>query len=97
MWLGIGFGNNKMLNTDLMVFQAKDNGVVTSMYATKYGPPTADAKQDFTWTMSKLPDGTYDFKVQRPLAPSGSTNFAITLDKEFPMIWAELSTSAELN
>ena len=94
-WLGVGLGGSSMLNNDLMVFQAKDSGIVTAMYATSYGPPVADGTQDFTWTMNKMADGYYQFDVVRPLAPSDSNNYAVVLGTEFPFIWAERSTDAE--
>ena len=66
------------------------------MYTTKYQPPTADSSQDLTWNMTKFSNGTYHFVVLRPLAPKDKNNFAIKLKEEFPMLWAEQTTTADL-
>ena len=88
MWLGIGFGN-QMKNTDMLVLQGTDTGLLFDGYATGHAPPSRDPQQDVTFTVTRSADNNFVFTAYRQLVIDDPRNYNITLSQQFPMIWAE--------
>ena len=85
-----------MVPADLIFLQGMGEGVATERYATKYAAPELSPDQGISTEVTMNDAGNYEFTITRDLAPKGENKFAIELDKEFPFMWAELTTTAEL-
>ena len=65
MYLGLAYGTGMSSGTDMVSFQAKDNGIVTDLYATGYGSPSTDPTNDYTDTVVTKSNGKYNFVTYR--------------------------------
>ena len=59
------------------------------MFSTSYSTPNLDTTQNLENISITVVDGVYTFTCYRALDTGDSEDFAIELDKEFPIIWAE--------
>ena len=64
MYLALAFGQG-MVNTDMVLFQAKNEGKVTDLWSTGYTTPQPDKIQSFKDTKIEIHNGKYIFETWR--------------------------------
>lgn len=86
-----------MQNTDMVLWQGKDEGKVKDLYSVGYGTPEhKDEPQDYTKKEVKKVDDSYEFTTTRLLNTGDSKDYKITLGKDkVRMIWASNKDTAD--
>lgn len=95
-YFAIGFGNNDLLKTDIIVFYAKKNAAASSAFDSKQNiamtSPNIETQQAIT-VVTKTDQGDYiRFDTTRALNTGYKTHYPLTLGAPHKMMWAQWKT-----
>eukprot|EP00355_Strombidium_rassoulzadegani_P001374 CAMPEP_0168612962 /NCGR_PEP_ID=MMETSP0449_2-20121227/3195_1 /TAXON_ID=1082188 /ORGANISM="Strombidium rassoulzadegani, Strain ras09" /LENGTH=154 /DNA_ID=CAMNT_0008653559 /DNA_START=7 /DNA_END=471 /DNA_ORIENTATION=+ len=95
-YFAIAFGGG-MINTDMVLFQATELGVVTDLWSTGYWTPSTDSSNDYTdVTTTKNADNSYTFSAMRELDTGDSKDTRIDCGMTHNWKWVAHSGTANL-
>ena len=94
-YFAIGFGTS-MINTDMIIFFASDEGSVMDAYSTGYQAPTAEAIQSIEDLIVTIENGIYTFECYRAMNTGDPQDHVLEFDTDTPIIWSENTKTASL-
>ena len=86
-WFGIGFGNNNMNGTDILM--TNGSSTLRDAYSTSNGEPQADASQDWTLEVNSVVNGTRTIVASRANNTGDSNDYVFNASAgSLTVIWA---------